>query len=181
MPILIPRFMCNSQGLTLRQQFPTGGQVTGTRSAHVEMRSEPGLDSFPDLKLANAVMLPGGIVQLDAEPSAATGGLFELRLHTPLQRRHIFATALNVRVGGTVAWTLHATDGRGTGSATDVDDAAYDIPVASGSGNKYERVAFELIPGASLRFKTSANLVLDPAMVEITFIMLSDTHARPIA
>lgn len=117
MAILIPHILSGSQGLTVRQAFPMGVAIPGKRSAWVKSRVVPGLDPFFDVDPEHVALTPGGIVVFDPETDATTGGLFELNLHTPLQRRAMILSAINMRLGPAVAWTVTLTDGRGTASS----------------------------------------------------------------
>ncbi len=181
MSILIPHILSGSQGLTVRQAFPTGAAIPGKRSAWVKSRTVPELAPFFDIDPEHVALTPGGIVVFEQETDDTTGGLFELNLHTPLQRRAVILSAINLRLGPAVAWTVTLTDGRGTASSPeDVDDPTYDTDLETGTGNKHLNLAIELPARACVRVKTSNNTSLNPGIIELIFLLVTDTHARPM-
>lgn len=181
MAIVIPHILSGSQGLTVRQTFPSGGTVPGKRSAWVKSRISPDLAPFFDIDPEHVTLTPGGIVVFDQETDASTGGLFELNLHTPLQRRAVILSAINLRLGPAVEWTVTLTDGRRTASSDDdVDAPTYDTDLETGTGNKHLNLAIELPARACVRVKTSNNVSLNPGIVELIFLLITDSHARPM-
>jgi hypothetical protein len=176
----IPNILSASLGLTIRQRFPAGGIVPGKRSRGVVDRVLPDAGgTFKDVDLDVVELLPGQLVDYGIELDAATGGLFEPSLHVREQQRSAMITAVHTRVGTGVTWSIYLTDGRGTAAdPAEVDDPAYDILLAAGSGNARTDLKVELSPGARIRFVTDAVTALSPAEVDVVFVPHTDTRSR---
>ncbi len=95
--------------------------------------------------------------------------LFALGTSSDHKRPFVVAQA-HIMVSSAVDWTLSLTSGFGDGDegGTTIDDPAYDIEIASGTGPAVENLSVVVGSGKSVRFTTaSANSGNKPWFVEL--------------
>jgi len=88
------------------------------------------------------------------ELASAGEGLIDLRDFK--RNGTTYCTFVQVICDAGLSWSVSLTSGLGDGSATEVDDPAYDMELASDSGSAVVRINQECLPTQLLRFTAAA-------------------------